>query len=174
MQIGTNTEFPNIGDIPESVKVPDGNVFKFALYGIGVLDYKFDASDSTWKICKGETFLVNRPEDFSSFNASSIVAITSSSALDKFGNSHNGALKSVIPGDTSFATGQSMAFEYDTQSKIVRWSLGKIMASEGAFSDITHILGYHNSKHDLSEGSHPDGYVRSITVDVTALYYCKE
>jgi hypothetical protein len=46
--------------------------------------------------------------------------------LPTVGNRHNGALKSVIPGDTSFATGQSVAFEYDSKSKIVRWSLGKI------------------------------------------------
>ncbi|RGB29511.1 hypothetical protein C1646_713401 [Rhizophagus diaphanus] len=174
MQIGANAEFPNLGEIPESVKVPEGNVFKFALYGIGVLDYKYDASDSTWKICKGETFLVNRLEDFTSFDVSSIVAVTSSSALDKFGNRHNGALKSVIPGDTSFATGQSVAFEYDNKSKIVRWSLGKITTSEGAFAGITYTLGHQNSKHDLSEGSHPDGYVRSITVEITTCFYCKE
>ncbi|GBB99061.1 hypothetical protein RclHR1_03400013 [Rhizophagus clarus] len=175
MQIGTNTEFPkHLGDIPENVRVPDGNVFKFVLYGVGILDYKFNASDSTWKICKGETFLVNNLEDFSSFNASSLVATTSSNALDQHGNTHNGALKSLIPGDTSFATGQSVSFDYDTKKKIVRWSLAKVKTSQGVFSDITHMLGYHSSIHDLSEGSYPDGYVRSITIDLTNLYYRKE
>uniref|UniRef100_A0A1D1ZGB0 Low-molecular weight cobalt-containing nitrile hydratase subunit beta n=1 Tax=Anthurium amnicola TaxID=1678845 RepID=A0A1D1ZGB0_9ARAE len=175
MQIGTNTEFPShLGDMPEDVKVPDGNVFKFALYGVGVLDYKFNASDSTWKICKGETFLVNHPDDFSSFNASSIVATTSSSALDQFGNTHNGALKSLIPGDASFASGESVNFKYDTKSNTVRWSLGRIKTSQGVFSDITHIIGYQSAKHDLSEGSHPDGYVRSVAIDIVSLFYCKE
>ncbi|GBB97718.1 hypothetical protein RclHR1_03050007 [Rhizophagus clarus] len=175
MQIGANTKFPkHLGKIPETVKVPDGNVFKFVLYGIGVYDFKFNASESTWKICKSETFFVNYPQDLSSFNASSIVVTTSSTALDQCGNTHNGAIKSLIPGDTSFATGQSVAFEYDAKSNVVRWYLGKIKTSQGVFSDITYILGYFNSKHDLSEGSYPDGYVRSISVDITALYYGKE
>jgi hypothetical protein len=46
-----NTEFPESLTIPEVLKVPDGNVFKFVLYGIGVVDYKFNASDATWTVC---------------------------------------------------------------------------------------------------------------------------
>uniref|UniRef100_A0A1D1XTX1 UPF0271 protein BCQ_2904 n=1 Tax=Anthurium amnicola TaxID=1678845 RepID=A0A1D1XTX1_9ARAE len=176
MQIGTNTEFPkHLGEIPENIKAPEGHVFKYVLYGVGVLDYKFNASDSTWKICKGETFLVNHPNDFSSFNASSIVARTSSDALDQYGNTHKGVLKSLIPGDeASFAIGESVAFEYDTKRGTVHWNLGRIKTSQGVFSDITHMIGFQSAKHDLTQGSYPDGYVRSVNIDITTLFYCKE
>jgi len=173
MQVGTNTEFPShLGDIPETVKVPDGNVFKFVLYGVGVLDYKFNASDSTWKVCKGETFLSNNPK--SPLAASSIVATTSSTALDQYGNTHKGLLKSLIPGDTSSAIGHSKVFEYDAASNIIHWSLGEIKSAEGVFSDITYMLGNHKSSHDLSVGTYPDGHVRSVTIDIITLCYGKE
>ena len=53
-----NTEFPESLTIPEVLKIPDGNVFKFVLYGIGVIDYKFNASDSTWSVCA--YFIISR------------------------------------------------------------------------------------------------------------------
>ncbi|CAG8641864.1 5714_t:CDS:2, partial [Racocetra persica] len=106
-QIGTNTEFPENINIPDILKVPDGNAFKFVLYGIGATEYRFNKIESTWNICNSEVFYVNYPEDLS-FGPNSFVAKSTASGLDQSGNTVKNVLKSIIHEDMSLCISKTI------------------------------------------------------------------
>ncbi|CAG8579205.1 2535_t:CDS:2 [Ambispora leptoticha] len=169
MQIGTNTEFPKDITIPEALNVPAGNVFKFALYGIGVAGYKFKKSESTWNICKGDTFYFNHPKDIS-FNSGSIVAMSSAVGLGQSGEILEGPIKSLIPGDTSLCAGKGTP-DYHPELKTLRGVIGKPTTYQGeTFSDITYVTS-HIREHALPTEIDSDGYVCSIPISVILLFY---
>ncbi|CAG8457028.1 3883_t:CDS:2 [Ambispora leptoticha] len=167
-----NTEFPKNLTIPEDLKVPAGNVFKFVLYGIGVMDYKYSESESAWGLCKSEFILANYPKDLY-FNSSSIVAMASGAAADQFGNVLEGVTKSLIPGDNSLCDGKSIAIRYYPDSKSYHGGLGKSTVHQGsAFSDITYIHVFVDSEHPLPVDSLFDGYIYSTPVsNLSILFY---
>ncbi|RIA80182.1 hypothetical protein C1645_793090 [Glomus cerebriforme] len=172
MKIGTDTNFPENLTIPEILKVPDGNVFKFVLFGIGVIDYKFNASDSTWIVSNGESFYFNDPKDIS-FDPNSIVATLLGGSVDQSGKDLKGVVKSAIPGDNSLIANKTIAVDFHPKLKTIRGTLGQVETHEGtSFSDITYIQSIFSGKEqDPPAGSHPDGYICRIPTATTHLYY---
>ncbi|CAH1758616.1 12128_t:CDS:10 [Entrophospora sp. SA101] len=137
-------EQPNI-NLPEGIKIPEGHVFKFLLYGAGVQKYQCATNETTkakfWAFVGPSAYLIN---DIKKEKFKKEYRVAYHFFQEKPVNGGRPTWKSIIESDKSLVITavRSQAPSPDDPAKNVPWLVTQATHNEGpgAFSDVTYIL----------------------------------
>ncbi|CAJ0755058.1 19822_t:CDS:2 [Entrophospora sp. SA101] len=135
---------PNI-NLPEGIKIPEGHVFKFLLYGAGVQKYQCATNETTkakfWAFVGPSAYLIN---DIKKEKFKKEYRVAYHFFQEKPVNGGRPTWKSIIESDKSLVITavRSQAPSPDDPAKNVPWLVTQATHNEGpgAFSDVTYIL----------------------------------
>ncbi|RIB11701.1 hypothetical protein C2G38_2145454 [Gigaspora rosea] len=185
-KIGTNTEFPKDLVIPDVIKVPPGNIFKFALHATALFYFKWstEADGPTCTFCGSDGYYFNDAKDVANAPYSYLahVKVNDSATGDEIGSSFpTCTVKSLLMDDTSSFEYKVIAAAKPPNPAVDHsWGLTEAFNHKGtgAFSDITYIqvVNTANGRSPADSeyaGKYPDGHISSVPAHGTFLFYKK-
>ncbi|CAG8736535.1 4290_t:CDS:2, partial [Cetraspora pellucida] len=170
--IGTVTELPKDLVIPDAIKVPPGNVLKFALHATALFYFKWctEADGPTCKFAGSDGYLFNCAEDVANVPYSYIaeIKVNDFTMSTEIGESFpTCTIKSLLMDDISSLDFKVLA-AIESPNPEVDHSWGLMETSNhkgtGAFSDITYLQAVktangHSPINTKYVGKFPDGHI---------------
>ncbi|CAG8547058.1 512_t:CDS:2, partial [Scutellospora calospora] len=174
-KIGINTEFPKDLVIPDAIKVPEGNDFKFAMHATALFHFKWStgADGPTCKFAGSDSYFFNSAKDVADVPHSYVaeVKMAEFDMSEEIGSSFpTCTVRSLTMDDTSSLQFKVIAaVEPPNPAVDHSWGLMETFGhkGDGVFKDITYIQVVNTANGHSPAGSeyaskYPDGHISSI------------